>query len=120
MSETECGLAITQRPDPGGPLLLHVAGALDHHTAHRLREVFAAVPFDTTPSVVVDLSGLEYCDSTGLTVLITAYHEAVNAGSALRVAGARPAQERVFRVTGIDRVIPLHPTLEHAMDHLRR
>ncbi|MDT9682421.1 STAS domain-containing protein [Streptomyces sp. TRM76323] len=118
MTEVERTLAITQQPGTSGSVLLRVEGELDHHTAGQLREAFASVPFGTSRGVVVDLSGLEYCDSTGLTVLITAYHRATSAGSTLSIVGLRPGLERVFRIAGIDQVISLYPTLDHALDRL--
>ncbi|WP_336317642.1 STAS domain-containing protein [Streptomyces lavendofoliae] len=112
MTEIERPLTITQQSDADGPVRLRVAGELDHHNAHRLRETFTSVPFATSGGVIVDLSGLDYCDSTGLTALITGHHQARSAGSTLSIAGLKPHLERVFRIAGIDQVIPLLPTPE--------
>jgi anti-sigma B factor antagonist len=115
VTETERTLAITQQSGTSGQILVCVDGELDHHNAHQLRAALTEIPFAPGVHAVVDLTGLEYCDSTGITVLITAYHRATAAGSTLSIAGLNPGLERVFRIAGIDQVIPLHATTEHAL-----
>ncbi|MFI5972154.1 STAS domain-containing protein [Streptomyces sp. NPDC051452] len=118
MTETERTLAITQESGPDGSIVLRVAGELDHHTAPRLRAALTQIPFGPAGGLIVDLSRLEYCDSTGLTVLITAYHQATAAGSEFSIAGLNPDMRRFFEIVGIDQVITLHPTVDAAYGRL--
>ncbi|MEU0005342.1 STAS domain-containing protein [Streptomyces sp. NPDC006314] len=112
-------LTITRQCDPGGPIVLRVDGELDHHTAPDFSEAVAEVAFGPGLDVIIDLSALEYCDSTGITVLIRAYYRAEAAGSTLGIAGLNPDLLRVFQVTGLHQLFTLHPTVEQALDHLR-
>nr|WP_205615148.1 STAS domain-containing protein [Streptomyces harenosi] len=112
-------MTVDPRQDPSGPCVIEVAGELDHHTAHLLTEAVDAAPFDSA-AVIIDLSGMTYCDSTGITVLITAYRRAQAAGSALSLAGVSPDQMRVFSVVGLDQVFTFHPTVEAAVSSLHR
>ncbi|MFI1371881.1 STAS domain-containing protein [Streptomyces longwoodensis] len=116
MTETERTLTITQQSDPRGALVVRVDGELDHHTAPELRHALAETPFSADTAVIMDLSGLEYCDSTGLTVLITSYHLATAADTTLSIVGLNPDLTRVFKIAGIDLVIPLHATVDEVLD----
>ncbi|MEU0990615.1 STAS domain-containing protein [Streptomyces sp. NPDC005953] len=112
-------LTVTARPHPVGPHLLTLAGELDHHTGPRLREALDEIPFDSGAGLVIDLSGLTYCDSTGITLLVSAYQRAQNTSSPLSLAGLSPDLLRVFRIVGLDQVFTLEPSVEHAMSSLR-
>ena len=54
------------------------------------------------PCVVVDLSKVEFMDSTGLSALVVAYRQAVEVGSSLLIAGAQPSVRRVLKITQLD------------------
>src|SRR5919198_2247589 len=56
--------------------------------------------------LIVDLGGLEFMDSAGLRVLLTAARSAGNGTSRLRLRGARPSVQRVFEVSGTDALLP--------------
>jgi anti-sigma B factor antagonist len=108
-------LVVTIRPHPAGPCLLTVAGDLDYHTAGRLRGALEELPLDEAAGVIIELSGLTYCDSTGISVLVTAYRRARAAGRALVLAGLNPDITRVFRVTGLDQVFASYGDVEAAV-----
>ncbi|MGV4892057.1 STAS domain-containing protein [Streptomyces viridosporus] len=119
MTDPDRLLTITPRQIPSGPYVLEVSGELDHHTAHSLTEAVDEAPFDDH-GVILDLSGLTYCDSTGITVLITAYRRSQATGSPLSLAGVSPDQMRVFQVVGLDQVFTFHPSTEEAISSLRK
>ncbi|CAL9603232.1 Anti-sigma F factor antagonist [Streptomyces sp. enrichment culture] len=119
MTPPERLLTVTPRHTASGPFVIEVAGELDHHTARLLASAVEEAPFDTH-GVIIDLSGLVYCDSTGITVLVTAYRRAQAAGSPLSLAGVRPDQMRVFSVVGLDQVFTFHPSAEAALSSLQR
>ncbi|MGV9289113.1 STAS domain-containing protein [Streptomyces sp. NPDC003719] len=119
MIESEHLLTVTPRRTSSGPFVLEVAGELDHHTSHRLSQAVAEAEFDDN-GVIIDLSGLSYCDSTGITVLIGAYQRSQATGSPLSLAGVNPDQMRVFSVVGLDQVFTFHPSTEAAVAALRK
>jgi anti-sigma B factor antagonist len=120
VTQNERALTFSRSHEPGGPVVLHVTGEVDHHTAPLLRGALAEIADISDGGVLVDLSGLRYCDSTGITVLVTAHHRAVAAGSAFGITGLHPDLARVFEIVGIDRVIPLHPTAADPLSGPRR
>jgi anti-anti-sigma factor len=91
------------------------AGELDHHTADVLREPLEKLAEDAIPTVVVDCSHLDFCDSTGLNVLLGARLKAEAAGGGVHLAGMKPAVARVFEITGADAVFTVHETLDDAL-----
>jgi anti-anti-sigma factor len=91
------------------------AGELDHHTADLLSEPLDAALDAGINRLVIDCSGLEFCDSTGLNVLLSARLRADAAGGAVHLAAMRPTVARVFEITGADTVFTVHATLDQAL-----
>ncbi len=92
------------------------AGELDHHTADLLREPIEQSVDDGCTKLVVDCSQLEFCDSTGLNVLLGARLRAEAAGGAVHLAALKPVVARVFEITGAEAVFAVHDTLADALD----
>jgi anti-sigma B factor antagonist len=59
--------------------------------------------------LIIDLSALDYCDSSGLREFIRAAKLCAGNGTKLRVGGARGKVRRVFELTGIANVVGLEP-----------
>ncbi|GAA5074962.1 STAS domain-containing protein [Streptomyces similanensis] len=115
MTDTDRTLTVTPQPHRAGLVVLKVAGELDHHTAPSLRQAIDDVPYAAGVAVILDVSELLYCDSTGLTVFINAHHRAEAAGSVLGIAGLRDDLGRVFKITGLDQFFTLHADVEEAV-----
>lgn len=73
-------------------------GQLDLANAERVRESLVAVAGST---VVVDLSGLRFLDSSGIAALLRARQEIVDAGHGFEMRGATGIVRRVLDVTGL-------------------
>lgn len=116
---TDRTLTVDAQTHPSGVTVLTVSGELDHHTAPSLTQALEDTPFARGSRTVLDLSGLLYCDSTGITVLITAYHRAQATDSRLYLAGVNQDLMRVFRIVGLDQVLSFEPSVESAIEALR-
>ncbi|MFJ1750179.1 STAS domain-containing protein [Streptomyces sp. NPDC088116] len=92
-----------------------VAGELDHHTAELLRGPLEDALDQGRVRLVIDCSQLEFCDSTGLNVLLGARLKADAAGGGVHLAGMLPVVARVFEITGADAVFTVHDSLEQAL-----
>ena len=86
--------------------LVIATGEIDLYTAPRLQSELAAVIASTAPAtrVVVDMSGVEFCDSTGMNVLLSCLRQARERGGELELAAPRPAVRKILSVTGLDAV----------------
>ncbi|MEV7424980.1 MULTISPECIES: STAS domain-containing protein [unclassified Streptomyces] len=91
------------------------AGELDHHTAELLRAPLDDALEQGRVRLVIDCSQLEFCDSTGLNVLLGARLKADAAGGGVHLAGMLPVVARVFEITGADAVFTVHGSLEEAL-----
>lgn len=107
-------LTVTAEPHPAGPTLITLAGELDFSTVADLRDVIRDTPF-TAVGVVIDLTGVLYCDSTGITVLVTASQQASSAGSPFALAGLSDNLRRVFGIAGLHEIFSSYPTVDQAV-----
>jgi anti-sigma B factor antagonist len=98
-------LTIRARREPGY-VVVTVAGEVDIATVAELRERLAALAASGVP-LVADLDQVSFIDATGLGALAGAAREATEHGTSLYVVCARPQTRRLFRVTGLDRQIPV-------------
>ena len=112
MDETE-PFAITVAPGPAGQTVITVVGELDLVSAERLRG--AVTPATPGTSLVLDLAAVEFCDSSGLRVLVDADLQARTAGGRLRLVAPGEAVLRLFELTGVDGFLSVFPTLEDAL-----
>ncbi|MFC4531000.1 STAS domain-containing protein [Sphaerisporangium dianthi] len=94
-----------------GHAILTVVGEIDLYTAPRLQAEFSRL-LETGPDrVVIDMSGVEFCDSTGMNVLLSALKRMRERGGVLEVASPRPAVRKILQVTGLDSVFTVHDTI---------
>ena len=89
----------------GGRTIISLGGEIDLYTAPRLHgELVAILSGDEPVQVIVDMSGIEFCDSTGMNVLLAAQRRAREQGGDLELAAPRPAIRKVLQVTGLESV----------------
>jgi anti-sigma B factor antagonist len=98
----------------GSASVVSAAGDLDIHSAPVLLAQLGPLSVVRGVRLVVDLSDVEFIDSTGLGVLVTTLKHVREAGGRLDVVATAPRVLKVFRITGLDAVIPLHGTLAEA------
>ncbi|MHB8507001.1 MAG: STAS domain-containing protein, partial [Acidimicrobiales bacterium] len=76
-----------------GELALETAPAL----RHRLHDALA----EGTTQLVIDLGGLTFIDSTGITVLVDSLKQAQRLGGSMVLRHPTPATRRVLEITGL-------------------
>jgi anti-sigma B factor antagonist len=98
------GLALhTTRQD--GRALVAARGSIDLHSSEELRERLSELVDQGERDIVVDLTAVDFCDSSGLNVLVRAYKHARQEGSSFTVTGAYGRVDNVLRTTGLDRFL---------------
>jgi anti-anti-sigma factor len=102
--------------EEGASAVVTPVGELDHHTADLLREPLESCLTAGFSRLVIDCSQLEFCDSTGLNVLLGARLKAEAAGGGVHLAGMLPVVARVFEITGAEAVFTVHESLSAALD----
>jgi anti-sigma B factor antagonist len=98
----------------GETTVVGVDGDLDVYTAPRLKETLEqAMPGDKR--LVLDLSGVQFIDSTALGVLVGALQFSQSNGSDFRLVVGDPFLLKIFRITGFDGMFSIYPRLEDAL-----
>lgn len=86
----------------GGVTTLTVVGELDLATRDRAaNEISRAVRADGATTVIVDVSGVRFLDSSGISVLIQGRREAEATGVSYRLTGANGMVREVLAMTGV-------------------
>jgi anti-sigma B factor antagonist len=89
----------------GERVIVALAGEIDLYTAPRLQSELASVLAGAEPTrLSVDMSAVEFCDSTGMNVLLAAHRRATEQGGSLDLVGPRPAVRKILQVTGLETV----------------
>jgi anti-anti-sigma factor len=115
LGSAQSGRLLVEVREEGPSAVVTPTGELDHHTADVLREPLDDCLDNGFARLVLDCSRLEFCDSTGLNVLLGARLRAEAAGGGVHLAQMRPSVARVFEITGADAVFTVHETLEAAL-----
>jgi anti-sigma B factor antagonist len=92
----------------GTTAIVRLAGELDLATAPELTEVLRGLE-PGCDRVILDLTGLEFIDSTGLRLAVAEHGRATTDGFEFVIAGAAGAVLKVLRLTGLDVTLPLAP-----------
>lgn len=96
--------------------VLSAAGEIDHDSRTILGDAADAVIRQGRDRLVVDLAGVTFCDSGGLSLFVDLHRRTAALCGRFHLAGARPAVSAVLQATNLDRLLAVHPTVEEAVD----
>ncbi|MCP9956234.1 MULTISPECIES: STAS domain-containing protein [Streptomyces] len=99
-------LTITERHTAAGPVVA-VSGDLDYAHAATLRERVERLALRPGQCLVLDLAGLEFCDSSGITALLAARQHALAARADIALASVPANTLRILTMVGLDQVFAL-------------
>ncbi len=97
--------------------VLTVADEVDLATAPALDSAIDATLGGKPAALVIDLSEVSFLASAGMAALVSAHKRAGDTRIAVVADG--PATSRQLKMTSLDQVFALHPTLAEALDALR-
>lgn len=89
---------------------------IDAATAIQFKERMRDITRTGDQRVVLDLARVQFLDSSGLGAIV-AVKKLLGPDRVLDLAGLTPTVEKVFRLTRMDSVFTIHPTLEAAVAH---
>ncbi|GHF47657.1 anti-sigma factor antagonist [Amycolatopsis bartoniae] len=98
----------------GEGTVLAVSGDIDMVTAPEFEKQVLAVVRERPGTLVVDLGGVDFLGSAGLTALVAAHQEAGD-HTELKVVAASSATARPLQLTGLDQEIPVFATRDEAL-----
>ena len=109
---------IDREDAPDGVALLVLEGEIDLATTGRFREAVEGVLAEDVRSVVLDVVGVEFMDSTMLRELLRAHRDFADGGARMVVAGPHPTVRRLLELTGTNEVFDIAPTRSDALQGL--
>lgn len=84
-------------------------------TVDPLRDALAELLEAEKPRIILDLSEVRVCDSSGLNLLVNTHHAAAARGGSLRLTGTQPMVRRVMDITNLSRMFAIHPSVDDAL-----
>ena len=100
--------------EQGAVTIVHVAGEIDVYTAPLLREVLDKQVAAGRTDLVVDLEKVTFMDSTGLGVLVRRLKLVRGQNGTLRIVSGQERILKVFKITGLDKVFHIYPSVGDA------
>ena len=95
--------------------IIEVQGEVDLYTSPRMREAIVQTASAKTPTVVVDLSGVGYMDSSGVATLVEGLQLSRGYGGTFRLAGLGGAVREVFKFAKLEKVFEIYPDATRAL-----
>ncbi len=96
--------------------VITILGELDIATSPKVRELLSEAARDGDRPLVIDLTGCEFVDSTGLATLLHGAKPAQNGESNVALVCTGGEVRKLLELTAIDRTIPVYETLDSAID----
>lgn len=93
-------------------------GFIDISNAEAVHDAFLRAACWGYATIAADLSATQFCDSSGLTVLVRAHKRAQAEGGQLRLAALTAPVLRFLTITGLDRVLHVFPSVTEAVAEL--
>ena len=107
-------LELSVHAGANGYQVVTVTGELDIATAEQAYSYISDVIDGLPAPVTVDLSGLTFCDASGIGALIRIARHARQAGRQVMLTSVRPSVLKIMRITGLDRAFPELSPVPHA------
>lgn len=95
--------------------VIELGGEIDLYTAPEFKERMVELIEDGKKRIVVDLSDATFIDSTTLGVLVGGVKRLRPAGGSLALVCTDQNITKIFEITGLDRVFPIHPSRDEAL-----
>ena len=99
----------------GGTHVIELGGEVDLSTAPEFKERLVELIEAGKKQIVVDLSKATFIDSTTLGVLVGGVKRLRPAGGSLALVCTDENITKIFEITGLDRVFPIHGSRDEAL-----
>lgn len=107
-------LSLSTRTE-GDRTIVSVGGEIDVYTAPKLREQLVDLVNAGQYHLVVDMEDVEFLDSTGLGVLVGGLKRVRAHEGSLRLVCTQERILKIFRITGLTKVFPIHESVADAV-----
>jgi anti-sigma B factor antagonist len=115
VSFAEPRFRIQERVIDARTTVLAVEGEIHVSTAPEFSAMLSATVDGGRTSLVLDLTGVMFIDSTGLSVLLNALRQVTHTGGQMAVVCSNPTVLRLFEITRLDTTFDIHAELAPAL-----
>ena len=92
----------------GEEMTVTLLGDIDHHSAVDLRRDLDRLLYAERPlRLTLDLSSVEFMDSSGLGLILGRLNQMQELGGELRLSSPTPRVERILHLAGLERILPI-------------
>ncbi len=96
-------------------LIVHIGGEIDHHSAVKVRtEIDERIISERPGRVLLELSGVDFMDSSGLGLIMGRFALQKKCGGTLAVLDPSPAVMKMIKLAGMERMIGIFKTKSKA------
>ena len=96
-------------------LIIHVPKELDHHSALPIRrQADDIMMHQNIREVVMDFSGTDFMDSSGIGLITGRYRKICDIGGIVYVTGLSAAMDKLFLMSGLDTIVTKINSIEEA------
>ena len=95
-----------------------VKGRLDASSAPQFEKEISDLITGTMAHFVVDLGQLEYISSAGLRVILSIAKQLEKKGGKIFLANLTDQVQEVFEISGFSAIIPIHSSVDSALDQI--
>jgi anti-sigma B factor antagonist len=111
-------MQITERSEENIPVV-SIAGDIDLESSPQLRDFLKPKSVKKTPALLLDFTGVNYIDSSGLATLIEYYQAVQGFKGKLALANLSPRVKNVFEIVRLEQIFSLHPDIPSALAALK-
>lgn len=102
-------------------LVIRLNEELDHHNAIRIREkADKLIDRNNIKHIIFDFSGAGFMDSAGIGVIMGRYKKVIFIGGKTAVANVSTTIDRIFRLSGLYKIIEKYDTVEAALNIIQK
>lgn len=98
------------------PIVVAPEGEIDLHSSPLIKEQIEPLIDGHRASIIVDLSGVTYIDSSGLAVFIEAMQRIHAYGGKFSLCGLGENVRHIFSIARLDQVFPIFPDQKGALE----
>jgi anti-sigma B factor antagonist len=111
-------MQITERTEENIPVVL-ITGDIDLESSPKLREFLKPKSAKKEPVLLLDFSGVNYIDSSGLATLIEYFQSVQSFKGKLALASLSPRVKNVFEIVRLEQIFSIHPDVPSALAALK-
>lgn len=102
-------------------LVIKLMEELDHHNALTIREQSdKLISGKNIKDIIFDFTGSDFMDSSGIGVIMGRYKKIIFTGGKVAVTGVNQSVDRIFRLSGLYKIIHKFNTIEEAVEEFNR